>query len=145
MIYTNTMAIYFITDFSCFLISLIYILEPSEVYQTIYYFPIYWWPCLLYTGIKRGYDRQWWYRWYRILKYKRESKKYVLGNCTSWMLICTVQWNFLNCKLQTRQEGIKGNYMYTKNQEDNATSTLMKIWRFWWRSEMWTPDYTAQY
>ena len=59
---------------------------------------------------------------------------------------------FLNCKQHKEQEGIRRNYMLTKSHEDNATSTLMKIWRLNMKvlmdimiTEMWTPDYTAQY
>ena len=49
------------------------------------------------------------------------------------------------------QEGISYMYMYTNSQEDNATSTLMRIWSLNMKvlmkfpiTEMWTPDYTAQ-
>ena len=62
----------------------------------------------------------------------------------------TVQLNQLT--QHTEQERMKRNYMYTKTQEDNATSILMMIWRLNMKvlmkimiTEMWTLDNTAQY
>ena len=59
---------------------------------------------------------------------------------------------FLNCKQHKEQEGIRRNYVLTKSHEDNVTSTLMRIWWLNMKvlmeimiTEMWTPDYTAQY
>ena len=85
------------------------------------------------------------------LKYHQESQKQVSGNCTQMLMYSTGKLTAFKCKQHTGQKGTRRNYMYTKSQEDNATSTLMRTWRQNMKvlmkimiTEMWTPDYTAQ-